>query len=83
MDQTSSPDAPVEAKPRFWLGPLVAGCCFAFGYGITERVLTLQTMLRTLPLRPSHRSRFQVIPCRRFGPGSVTTIHPCKWMSQP
>ena len=43
MDNPSSPDAPVEAKPRFWVGPLVAGCCFALGYGITERVLTLQT----------------------------------------
>ena len=43
MDNPSSPDAPVEAKARFWLGPLVAGCCFALGYGITERVLTLQT----------------------------------------
>ena len=42
MDNPSSPDAPVEAKPLFWLGPLVAGCCFALGYGITERVLTLQ-----------------------------------------
>ena len=42
MDHPSSPDAPVEAKARFWLGPLVAGCCFALGYGITERVLTLQ-----------------------------------------
>ncbi|WP_392345407.1 hypothetical protein [Parasynechococcus sp.] len=43
MDKTSSPDAAVEAKARFWVGPLVAGCCFALGYGITERVLTLQT----------------------------------------
>ena len=43
MDKTSSPDASVEAKARFWVGPLVAGCCFALGYGITERVLTLQT----------------------------------------
>ena len=43
MDNPSSPDAPVEAKARFWLGPLVAGCCFALGYGITERVLTRQT----------------------------------------
>ena len=43
MDKTSSPDAPVEATARFWVGPLVAGCCFALGYGITERVLTLQT----------------------------------------
>ncbi len=43
MDHPSSPDAPVEAKARFWVGPLVAGCCFALGYGIAERVLTLQT----------------------------------------
>ena len=43
MDKTSSPDAPVETQSRFWVGPLVAGCCFALGYGITERVLTLQT----------------------------------------
>ena len=43
MDHPSSPDAPVEAKARFWVGPLVAGCCFALGYGITERVLTLET----------------------------------------
>ena len=43
MDHPSSPDAPVEAKARFWVGPLVAGCCFGLGYGITERVLTLQT----------------------------------------
>ena len=42
MDNPSSPDAPVEAKARVWVGPLVAGCCFALGYGITERVLKLQ-----------------------------------------
>ncbi|ABB36211.1 hypothetical protein [Synechococcus sp. CC9605] len=42
MDQTSSPDAPEETQSRFWVAPLVAGCCFALGYGITERVLTLQ-----------------------------------------
>ena len=43
MDKTSSTDASVGTQSRFWLGPLVAGCCFALGYGITERVLTLQT----------------------------------------
>ena len=43
MDHPSSPDAPVETKARFWVGPLVAGCCFALGYGIAERVLMLQT----------------------------------------
>ena len=43
MDHPSSPDAPLETKAGFWVGPLVAGCCFALGYGITERVLMLQT----------------------------------------
>jgi hypothetical protein len=26
-----------QARPRFWVGPLVAGACFALGYGITQR----------------------------------------------
>ena len=43
MDKTSSPDDSVGNQSRFWVGPLVAGCCFALGYGITHRVLTLQT----------------------------------------
>ena len=42
MDQPSSPDAPTASQTRFWVGPLVAGCCFALGYGVTHRVLTLQ-----------------------------------------
>ena len=42
VDNPSSPDAPVETQSRFWMGPLVAGCCFALGYGITERVLTME-----------------------------------------
>ena len=42
MTKTSSFD-PANPHSRFWVGPLVAGCCFALGYGITERVLTLQT----------------------------------------
>ena len=43
VDKTSSPDTPDEIHSRFWVGPLVAGCCFALGYGIAERVLTLRT----------------------------------------
>ena len=42
MDQPSSPDAPTVSQSRFWVGPLVAGCCFALGYGVTHRVLTFQ-----------------------------------------
>ena len=43
MEKTSFADASVETQSPFWVVPLVAGCCFALGYGITERVLTLQT----------------------------------------
>lgn len=43
MDNSSAPDVPSASPSRFWVGPLVAGCCFALGYGITHRVLTLQT----------------------------------------
>ncbi len=43
MDQSSSPDVPSVTQVPAWLGPLVAGCCFALGYGITHRVLTLQS----------------------------------------
>ena len=30
-------------RPRFWVGPLLVGCCFSLGYGITHRLVTLQT----------------------------------------
>ena len=43
VDKISSSGVPAETQSRFWVAPLVAGCCFALGYGITERVLTLQT----------------------------------------
>lgn len=29
-------------RPRFWVGPLVAGGCFALGYGITQRIIVMQ-----------------------------------------
>ena len=42
MEQSSVSDVGASARPRFWVGPLLAGCCFALGYGITHRVVTLQ-----------------------------------------
>ena len=42
MEQSSASDVQTSSRPRFWVGPLLAGCCFAFGYGITHRVVTLQ-----------------------------------------
>ena len=29
-------------RPRYWVGPLVAGACFALGYGITQRVVLMR-----------------------------------------
>ncbi len=29
-------------RPRFWVGPLVAGSCFALGFGITTRIVAMQ-----------------------------------------
>ena len=46
-NKTDHSEAEVEApqirRPRFWVGPLLAGCCFSLGYGITHRLVTLQT----------------------------------------
>ena len=36
-------EAPQIRRPRFWVGPLLAGCCFSLGYGISHRLVTLQT----------------------------------------
>ena len=33
-------------RPRFWVGPLLAGGCFALGYGITQRFIVLQGALQ-------------------------------------
>ena len=40
---TAKPKRP--DRPRFWVGPLVAGACFALGYGITQRVVLIRSGL--------------------------------------
>ena len=40
---TAKPKRPT--RPRFWVGPLVAGACFALGYGITQRVVLIRSGL--------------------------------------
>ncbi len=40
---TSKPKRPT--RPRFWVGPLVAGACFALGYGITQRIVLIRSGL--------------------------------------
>ena len=42
MDQSRPIESTVVGRPRFWVGPLVAGCCFAMGFGVTNRVVSLQ-----------------------------------------
>ena len=34
-----------QTRPRFWVGPLVAGACFALGYGITQRIVLIRSGL--------------------------------------
>ena len=42
MDQSRPVESKVVGRPRFWVGPLVLGCCFAMGFGVTNRVVSLQ-----------------------------------------
>ena len=53
MDQPRSVESSVVERPRFWVGPLVVGCCFALGFGITDRVVSLQS-----DTRPAQTQRF-------------------------
>ena len=41
----SKPKSKRPARTRFWVGPLVAGACFALGYGITQRVVLIRSGL--------------------------------------
>ena len=53
MDQSQTVESTVVGWPRFWVGPLVAGCCFAMGFGITDRVVSLQS-----DRNPAQKQRF-------------------------
>ena len=53
MDQPQSVESSVVERPSFWVGPLVVGCCFALGFGITDRVVSLQS-----DKRPAQTQRF-------------------------
>ena len=49
MEQAQPLEPSVVGRPRFWVGPLVAGCCFAMGFGITDRVVSLQSDQQPAP----------------------------------
>ena len=53
MDQSRPIESTVVGRPRFWVGPLVAGCCFAMGFGVTNRVVSLQS-----DRKPAQTQRF-------------------------
>ena len=43
MTSDTPTDTKTARRPRFWVAPLLAGCCFALGYGMTHRLVTSQT----------------------------------------
>ena len=53
MEQPQPLEPSVVGRPRFWVGPLVAGCCFAMGFGVTNRVVSLQS-----DRKPAQTQRF-------------------------
>ena len=57
MDQSQPVEPSVVQRPRFWVGPLLAGCCFSMGFGIADRVVSLQ-------------SDQQPAPTQRFAPST-------------
>ena len=50
-----------DRRTRLWIAPLVAGCCFSLSYGITHRLMAIQTSVREI--RP------EAFPSLRF-PGT-------------
>jgi hypothetical protein len=57
MDQSQPVEPSVVGRPRFWVGPFLAGCCFSMGFGIADRVVSLQ-------------SDQQPAPTQRFAPST-------------
>ena len=54
---TDSQTAATVQRPRFWLAPLLAGCCFSLGYGVTHRLMAMQSAVR--PVKPE---AFKALP---------------------
>ena len=50
-----------DRRTRLWIAPLVVGCCFSLSYGITHRLMAIQTSVREI--RP------EAFPSLRF-PGT-------------
>lgn len=42
VENQPSTEPKPQRRPRFWIGPVVAGSCFALGFGVTQRLVALQ-----------------------------------------
>ena len=42
VDKPSPTEQKNRKRPRFWLGPLLVGGCFALSYGMTQRIMILR-----------------------------------------
>jgi len=40
--------AATDRRTRLWIAPLLAGCCFSLSYGITHRLMAIQTSVREI-----------------------------------
>ena len=49
MEQSQPVEPSVVGRPLFWVGPLLAGCCFSMRFGIADRVVSLQSDQQPAP----------------------------------
>jgi len=55
---SSTSEQQSSKRPRFWVGPLVAGACFALGYGITQRVVLMRASWKEPQLEAFRQQAF-------------------------
>jgi len=58
MDQSQPVEPSVVGRPRFWVAPLLAGCCFSMGFGVADRVVSLQGDQQSAPTQRFTPSTF-------------------------
>jgi hypothetical protein len=58
MDQSQPVEPSLVGRPRFWVGPLLVGCCFAMGFGIADRVVSSQSDQNSAPTKRFAPSSF-------------------------
>ena len=58
MDQSHPVEPSVFWRPRFWVAPLLAGCCFSMGFGVADRVVSLQSDQQPAPTQRFTPSTF-------------------------